>query len=222
MTKQLPRGVRNNNPGNIEDDGKTPWQGLALPRSDGRFLRFVSAPFGVRALARTLIVYQDKRRAPDGSAIDTVREIINRWAPPVENDTRAYVAHVAARVGVGPDDPVDMHHQAVLKPLVCAIIAHENAGHAYPDAVIDEGLRLAGVQPPAPSAAKDPRVIGAGIVAAATTAQQAVAQAEGIWSSLQRMGVSPHYVMAVLGLAAVAAGGWFLWDRFRRSRQGIA
>jgi hypothetical protein len=222
MTKQLPRGVRSNNPGNIEDDGKTPWQGLDSPRNDGRFLRFVSAPFGIRALARTLIVYQDKRRAPDGSAIDTVREIINRWAPPTENDTGAYVSHVAARLGVGPNDPVDLHHHAVLKPLVCAIIAHECSGYAYADSVVDEGLRLAGVQPPAPSAGKDPKVIAAGIVAAATTAQQAVAQAEGIWSSLQRMGISPHYVMAALGLAAVAAGAWFLWDRWQRSRQGIA
>lgn len=222
MTKQLPRGIRNHNPGNIEDDRKTPWQGLADPRNDGRFLRFASAPFGIRALARTLIVYQDKRRSPDGSAIDTVREIISRWAPPVENDTGAYINHVAARLGVGADDPVDLHRHAVLKPLVCAIIAHENAGHSYPDAVIDEGLRLAGVQPQAIPAAKDPKVIAAGVVAVATTAQQAVAQVESIWTSLQNMGISPHVVLAVLGAAALAVGAWFLIDRWRRGRQGLA
>lgn len=223
MTKKLPRGVRNHNPGNIEDDGKTPWQGLASPRSDGRFLRFVSAPYGIRALARTLIVYQDKRRAADGSPIDTVREIIHRWAPPAENDTGSYVDSVAADLGVGPDDVIDLHQHAILRPLVVAIIGHENANHTYPTSVVDEGLRLAGVVPASPPVAgKDPRVIAAGVVAAATAAQQTVAQVESIWTTLNSMGISPHILMGILGAAALAVAGWWLWDRFQRGRQGIA
>lgn len=149
--KDLPRGIRNNNPGNIEDDGKTQWQNLATPRSDGRFLRFKTAPDGIRALCRVLITYQDKRRAKDGSRIDTVREIIERWAPPNENNTGAYTQAVRRSMGLDGEEfegELDVHEYNDLKPLVRAIIRHENGMQPYTDAQIDKGLLMAGVHPP--------------------------------------------------------------------------
>lgn len=68
----------------------------------------------------------------------------------VENDTAAYVAVVARRIGVGQDDAVDLHRHDHLRPLVEAIIHHECAGLAYPAAVVDRALTLAGVPPAAP------------------------------------------------------------------------
>ncbi len=81
---------------------------------------------GIRALAVTLITYHDKRRAKDGSNIDTIREVIERWAPPNENNTSAYVNEVSKAVGVTPDMIIDLHDYDTLRPLVEAIIRHEN------------------------------------------------------------------------------------------------
>ena len=131
---KLPRGVRNNNPGNIELGD--PWQGLVPvnERTDPRFAQFMSPAYGIRALARTLITYQDKHN------IRTVTGAINRWAPPVENDTGAYVRAVQNAVG---GDIVDMHDYRYLRPLVEAIIKHENGRCTYEDAVMAEGVKRA-------------------------------------------------------------------------------
>ncbi|MCC8341596.1 structural protein [Pseudomonas stutzeri] len=147
-----PRGIRNYNPGNIERKG-TRWQGMALDQSgDARFIVFSHPVWGIRAIARTLITYQDARRARDGSRIDSVREIIERWAPAHENDTAAYAKQVAKALGIGPDDEtVDVYDYPTMRALVQAIVRHENGpgplpgGHWYGDKLIAEGLALAGI-----------------------------------------------------------------------------
>ncbi|NYT80896.1 structural protein [Alcaligenaceae bacterium] len=151
QTQPLPRGIRNHNPGNIERTG-TRWQGMALQQTDSRFIVFKSPEWGIRAIARTLITYQDKRRARDGSRIDSVLEIIERWAPPHENNTKAYARAVASALGIGPDDEtVDVYRYATMATLTQAIIRHENGpgplggGGWYAPAVIAAGLRLAGI-----------------------------------------------------------------------------
>lgn len=149
---QPARGERNNNPGNIEAGAD--WQGLMAPenmtpaqRKEDRFAVFEHPKWGVRAIARVLITYQDRRRAADGSRIDTVQEIIDRWAPPAENNTSAYVRAVRTAMGRDGDEvvTVDVHDYDQIEPLVKAIIHHELGYQPYPDRVIDEGLRLAGI-----------------------------------------------------------------------------
>ena len=150
--KTMPRGIRNKNPGNIERNA-TRWQGMADQQADSRFITFVGPEWGIRAIARTIITYQDKRRARDGSRIDSVREIIDRWAPPNENNTTAYSRTVAAALGFGPDDEsVDVYDYGTMEKLVRAIIRHENGpgpygGDWYLQPVIDKGLALAGIVP---------------------------------------------------------------------------
>ena len=102
------RGYRNRNPGNIEHVPANKWQGLAEPPSDGRFCRFTTHEFGIRALAALLVTYQDRHK------LRTPRAIIERWAPKVENDTAAYVAVVARRLGVGPS-PIS-HQIPAIRP----------------------------------------------------------------------------------------------------------
>lgn len=124
------RGERNHNPGNI-DRNATKWQGMAEDQSgDPRFVVFKDDVSGIRALAKVLLSYQRKH------GLKTVRQIINRWAPPVENDTGAYVNHVAKLLNVGPDDAVDVSQPEILEPLVVAIIKHENGRCIYDDATI--------------------------------------------------------------------------------------
>lgn len=153
MAKEQTLGVRLNNPGNLE--WGSPWEGL-VPREQSRyyksgtpqqqrFCEFADAASGIRAIARTLITYFDKRKAQDGSPIDTVAEVVARWAPSFENNTSAYANHVARLMSVDPDQILDIKSYDVMRGLVTGIIAHENAGYAYPAEVVEEGLRRAGV-----------------------------------------------------------------------------
>ena len=134
MTK-APRGIRNNNPGNIRHGED--WKGLAADQLDDEFCTFVDAQHGIRAMGRTLLTYERKH------GINTVKKIINRWAPPVENDTGAYVKHVAQRVGVNADEVIRVADH--LEDLVAVIIRHENGVNPYDPEVIMEGCQLARV-----------------------------------------------------------------------------
>lgn len=149
VARALPRGLRNNNPGNIDRVAGVRWQGQADDQSgDPRFVVFTDAKWGIRAICRTLITYQDKRQAADGSKIDTVAEIVDRWAPPVENNTGAYAEHVAKLLSVGTDDTIDVYDWATMRGLVLAIIEHENGFQPFDNATIDSGLIAAGLQAP--------------------------------------------------------------------------
>lgn len=142
MALRLPRGVRNNNPGNI-DRSSTVWQGedrsMAARTAEHRFAVFKSAAYGFRALGKVLQTYRSRH------GLTTIRGIVNRWAPPVENDTDAYVAQVAKAVGVSADAEVDVRRMEHAFPIAKAIAKHENGAHYWTDDVIREGLRLAGV-----------------------------------------------------------------------------
>jgi hypothetical protein len=137
------RGVRNNNPGNIEKS-RDRWVGLADVQPDDRFFTFSEARFGIRAMARILQNYQKKHK------LETVSEMISRWAPPNENDTTAYIRAVCRETGFDPEQKLDMKRHAHLFPLVKAVIRHENGYAPYSDGEINAGLVLAGVVPGAP------------------------------------------------------------------------
>jgi hypothetical protein len=142
------RGIRNNNPGNIDFNARNDWQGqlgLELVMSKPRFARFDSAENGIRALAKLLINYRGKDGMPGvgSTGIDTVRETISRWAPGSENDTEAYISAVARFVGVHANDPIDIKDRAVLVRMVTAIITHENGINPYAPATVGEGVRRA-------------------------------------------------------------------------------
>ena len=128
------RGIRNNNPGNLRET-RDEWNGLDSPRSDGEFFRFVNPVFGIRAMAITLKNYQRLH------GLDTIRALINRYAPGVENDTESYISSVAGRTGIPADQPINVAD--LIEPLVRAVIIHENGVNPYSDFEINEGLRLA-------------------------------------------------------------------------------
>lgn len=209
-----PRGIRNNNPGNIRRSAD-PWQGLAKDQNDDAFFQFAEPKWGIRALARVLISYQDKH------GLRTVRAIISRWAPPVENKTSSYIDHVAHRLGVGADDPLDIHDYRVLRGLVEAIIAHENGQQPYTDAQIDAGLVLAGVEPPIRPLSETRTVKGAQVAAGATAlgvVAEAVDKIQPAVPLLQRIAEVAPWVLAVLALAGI---GYVIWARYDDRRKGL-
>ncbi|ASG82622.1 hypothetical protein CSN78_002240 [Salmonella enterica subsp. diarizonae] len=129
------RGIRNNNPGNLEYSKSNPWVGQN--GDDGRFAKFETPEHGIRALGRNLMSYQRQ-------GIDTVNEIINRWAPPTDNnDTAAYIKAVCEQLGVSADEPLDSSNPDTLKALCAAIIQHENGSQPYSDQQLTSGVSAA-------------------------------------------------------------------------------
>ena len=225
-----PRGIRNNNPGNIDRNPANKWQGVmprermnAEQRAEPRFEVFQTPAWGIRALARVLITYQDKH------SLVTVAGLIHRWAPPTENNTGAYARQVAKAIGISPGDRVNTHDYRQLRPMVEAIIKHENAGWSYPADVIDEGLQLAGVVKPV----KSPVVATPAGVATATALttgasaalvqglQEVMPAVQAVGTVAQHTAVMPGWlklVVAAFVLASVAASGYALWNLRRRAK----
>jgi hypothetical protein len=134
----MTRGERNKNPGNLDRIPGQHWQGMSLDQSgDPRFVVFDTPLWGIRALARTLLTYYRKHDR------DTPRKIINRWAPPNENDTNAYVNNVAKLLQLGPDEVFAVDSEPMLTILAKAIIQHENGRCIYDDTTIADAVRKA-------------------------------------------------------------------------------
>lgn len=134
------RGIRNNNPGNIRIG--VPWDGRKLPNTDGAFDQFIDPESGIRALAKLLLAYQDYH------GLQTIREIISRYAPGNENNTQAYIDAVCRWTGLEPDAQLNLHNHAMMVALIIAIIKEENSGYEYPIEVVNRGVQLAGVEDP--------------------------------------------------------------------------
>ena len=213
-----PRGIRNHNPGNIRRNGD-PWQGLAERQGDVEFFTFKTPIYGIRALARTLIAYQDKH------GLRTIRQILNRWAPPAENNTNAYVRAVVVQTGFDGDQQLDMHRFDHLKPLLTAIIQHENGQQPYSDTQLTKGLVLAGVEPQAPSLQKTRTVKGG---QAATAATAGLGMVEAVQQTIDPardalVGLVPYLEIAKWLLLAVTiiSIGVMLWARIDDHRKGL-
>lgn len=111
---------RNRNPGNLRPPRTWTPAGLAgtFTGVSGTFCVFATEARGWEALARRVLQLHR-------SGSDTVREIIAIWAPPTENNTNAYIAGVAGKLGVRPDQPIDPRQPAVMLALAEAIRQHE-------------------------------------------------------------------------------------------------
>lgn len=93
---RIPRGFRNNNPGNIRLT-KSKWVGLCKEQKDGVFCQFIDLKFGFRAMLKLLESYYFKYECRD------TRSIIARWAPSSDgNDTGEYIKYVTGFCGVTP------------------------------------------------------------------------------------------------------------------------
>lgn len=130
-----PRGIRNNNPGNIRHGDK--WRGLADKQTDASFCVFKAPEWGLRALVKILRNYQTKH------GLKTVESIINRFAPQIENDTSSYILSVCQVLDVKPRDVIDVFESGIMINLLKAVIRHENGIQPYSDEVLKKSLELA-------------------------------------------------------------------------------
>lgn len=117
----LPRGLRNNNPGNLRFIGRNPWDGQVGDDGAGYGV-YSSMEKGVRAAGRQLLAYQRR-------GLRSVRQIISTWAPATENDTAAYVKAVSRSLNVAADQRIDV--DILLDDLATAIFKHELGAVAF-------------------------------------------------------------------------------------------
>lgn len=137
----LPRGIRNNNPGNIETG--EPWNGRVAV--DGPFIVFADTTWGIRALAMDLATKINK----DG--LDTISKIIAAYAPASDNnEVGPYIADVSNISGIGADDQLGSDADTLFS-LIRGIVSHENGATAAAQYVSDDdvnkGISMMGNSP---------------------------------------------------------------------------
>lgn len=128
-----PRGLRNNNPGNLRRSG-TRFLGEVTPSQDPEFKQFRTMAWGYRAMFVVLYTYCKR-------GLRAIRPLIAHYAPPVENDTAAYIRAVSAGSGLDPDAPVDPLDGRMMIPIVAAMSGVENGTPAV-RADVDAGWAL--------------------------------------------------------------------------------
>jgi hypothetical protein len=110
-----PRGVRANNPGNLQPGGHE--------------AVFASAEQGAEQAAELLRKYAAKGR-------DTIASIIGKWAPAsAGNDVVSYMSDVAKRTGYGVEQHLNLNDPATLSNLLAAITHHEQGYEPYGSAL---------------------------------------------------------------------------------------
>ena len=212
---KTPRGIRNNNPGNL--DKGSPWQGLVANPDEPRFCTFKDPVWGIRALAVTLITYHDKRRAKDGSSIDTIREVIERWAPPNENNTDAYINEVSKAVGVTADMIIDLHDYDILRPLVEAIIRHENGRGPLKTLNTWYAVKTVKAVPVTKETAGATVTAGIGLAQLADVMPQVSAAMDKAQGHIS----SGDTVRIIFGIATIVVAGFIAWSQVRKHQKGM-
>jgi hypothetical protein len=101
----LPAPIRNNNPGAL------------MP--GGRLAQYNSPQEGLAAMDNNLQSYGKQ-------GVNTLAGVISKWAPPNENDTKGYIADAAQRLGIKPDQKIDLSNPYVRQAISSAIMLREN------------------------------------------------------------------------------------------------
>lgn len=148
-----PRGIRNNNPGNIRRSSDQ-WRGLCplAEQTDKQFFKFSSPVYGIRAMAIILLRYQSRY------GLRTPKSIIGRWAPAkgdsngplpggeYTQDSSSYAKTVAEACGVKPDDDINLTKPITLYLVLSAMIRHENGQQPFGRDIIMQAINMAGVR----------------------------------------------------------------------------
>lgn len=120
-----PRGIRNNNFGNIKAlPGGQAWQGQVGVDDQGHAI-FDTPENGVLAAKKNLTSYATR----DG--INTVSGLVGRWAGGATPQSQQnYAAYLSGSLHVAPDQKIDLTDPKVQQPLLRGIFAFENGPEA--------------------------------------------------------------------------------------------
>lgn len=118
-----PRGIRNNNPGNVRASHAYTWLGQTGADLDG-FVINSEPVFGLRQI---MVIFHNYQLF---YALRSTHQLIQRWAPGKDNnDVADYTRYMAGRIMVGINDPID------IRDCWCrwthAIVLYENGQDPY-------------------------------------------------------------------------------------------
>lgn len=140
------RAARNINPGNVKAESDHDYMGQ-VGRDNKNHAIFATKEAGVAAIVNRLFRYNaDKKPGDSLSGKKTLREIMYVYAPKSENNTEAYIQNVSKKIGIGPDEHIELTERAdLLAPLAKAIMHYEDhkGRKTYDDATIDKGVEIA-------------------------------------------------------------------------------
>ena len=138
-----------------------------------------------------------------------------------------------SRLGVTPDMIIDLHDYNTMRPLVEAIIRHENGrgplktlNSWYSAEVIDEGMRRAGVVKPVTAVKAVPvtkETAGATVTAGIGIAQLAdvMPQISVAMDKAQGHITSGDTVRIIFGIATIVVAGFIAWSQVRKHQAGV-
>lgn len=124
----MSRGLRNCNPGNIRLS-PTKYMGEVTPSRDTAFKQFETMAWGYRAI---FVLLDSYRR----NGFRTIRQMITRYAPPVENETDVYIQRMIEWTELSADKPIDTNNADVMTLFVSAISRMENGKPAVDSDVL--------------------------------------------------------------------------------------
>lgn len=129
-----PRGIRNNNPGNLNYAGQS---GASKEGGEnGRFAVFGSMTDGVAALYKQIQLYFKR-------GTDTISEIVNKYAPASDNNNvMAYINSLVKSTGKGAHESLGSADMSTIFSLLKGIISHENGKGYVSDDEIMRGIQV--------------------------------------------------------------------------------
>lgn len=175
------------------------------------FRQFGTIGQGFSAADKLLQTYASKYH------LNTIRGIINRWAPPSENNTAAYIAHVSKWTGLTLDERLDMADPRVRAKLESAMARQESGLRISPSQVrldIQNGTNFGqgalGSAAPGRVIAYGPRTEGATLGAsrvANAAGQKIIESLSGIAEGLSHFGTALENDTTALEAHTTALGG---------------
>ena len=128
----MTRGLRNCNPLNIRRVAGPEWIGQASRQTDRKYVRFDSIEWGIRAACCILRTYARRYKAT------CVRDIVRRWAPPLENLTEIYIQNVCYWTGFTLNQDLTESDW----PRLISAMARQECGVILDEAVVARGFFL--------------------------------------------------------------------------------
>lgn len=123
LPSNLPRGIRNRNPGNIKFSKGNNWLGQ-MGKDSGGFVVFDTPAHGLRAMARLIKTYITSH------GLNTISSISRRWSPDPIGLSGAYAAGVSKFSGVPATRIILPTDYDTIAAVMKGMIAQEN-GAAY-------------------------------------------------------------------------------------------
>ncbi|ELQ3487212.1 hypothetical protein QSW06_003631 [Salmonella enterica] len=103
----------------------------------GKFAVFPSLDEGVLAAAKQLQIYGTK-------GINNIHDIISKWAPSNENNTKAYIGHVVNATGRSEFEKLNLNDTRTLAKLITAMSVKEGAGYRLSEEKVIQIINNAG------------------------------------------------------------------------------